>query len=355
MLTWKSYKLYLLLSFLGFLLAADEGEDISKDIVLLDNKVHPPISDNGEVFKIVSDKLKNEVKVFCIIITTPKYKETRAIPQIKTFLKRCNNFMYASSVEDKSIRAFKAFPKDHYKFGYAKTRAGLKKAYKKYGDKYDWYLKIDDDSYVILESLRAFLINKNASEPQYHGFRLTFTTNSQKFDYHQGGAYVMSRATVKALVNGGFSHVCRKQPDGYDDREIGECLKKMNISATDARDINNKLIFVPSNPLQFTSSSNVPKVVEFLDKGFMKFEKGASALSDWPISFHYISTPEMFYTLEYLIYRVNVIGQRQKMFETEDANKSNVELAKKILAKIRLNSKKIYKHGPIRKLLNKNS
>ena len=41
---------------------------------------------------------------------------------------------------------------------------------------FDWYLRADDDAYVLVDNLRAFLKGYNATEEHYLGFKWNFFT-----------------------------------------------------------------------------------------------------------------------------------------------------------------------------------
>lgn len=41
--------------------------------------------------------------------------------------------------------------------------------HRKFLNKYDWFLKADDDTFIFVDHLREFLIYKNASEPVSYG------------------------------------------------------------------------------------------------------------------------------------------------------------------------------------------
>ena len=48
-------------------------------------------------------------------------------------------------------------------------QAAFDYVYKHYFDDYDWFMKADDDTYVIMENLRYFLSGEDKKEPIYFG------------------------------------------------------------------------------------------------------------------------------------------------------------------------------------------
>ncbi|VDM72135.1 unnamed protein product, partial [Strongylus vulgaris] len=66
---------------------------------------------------------------------------------------------------------FSSLPESYFKL-FWKTRLALYYVYTNISAHYDWYYKADDDTYVIVENLRAYLATFNSNEPHYIGFRI---------------------------------------------------------------------------------------------------------------------------------------------------------------------------------------
>ncbi|KJH49393.1 hypothetical protein DICVIV_04476 [Dictyocaulus viviparus] len=59
---------------------------------------------------------------------------------------------------------------------------------------YDWYVRADDDAYVIVENLREFLHKYSSREPHYFGYKWNFFV---PHGFADGGVYVLSRTAVE--------------------------------------------------------------------------------------------------------------------------------------------------------------
>lgn len=52
---------------------------------------------------------------------------------------------------------------------WGKTRFGFKYAWDHYKDEYDWFMKADDDTYVIVDNLKKFLAKYSPFDAIYFG------------------------------------------------------------------------------------------------------------------------------------------------------------------------------------------
>lgn len=99
---------------------------------------------------------------------------------------------------------------------------------------FDWLLKADDDTYVIVENLRWFLARRCRDEPKTYGFNFNIAGEQ----YHSGGGgYVVSAETVRRLnAEWARNRSFCETKSIYEDIEVARCLRKLNVSLGESRD-----------------------------------------------------------------------------------------------------------------------
>uniref|UniRef100_A0A0N5CFN9 N-acetylgalactosaminide beta-1,3-galactosyltransferase n=1 Tax=Strongyloides papillosus TaxID=174720 RepID=A0A0N5CFN9_STREA len=274
---------------------------------------------NNSVFEGISQKLKRDIRIFCVILTSPKFKFSKCIPQKMTWLKRCNGYVFASSRNDPTLPSIKSFPKDKYKFSYGKVKNALRWVWKNRKNEYDYVLKADDDAYLVMENLRAFLLNENPDDHSYFGFAFRNPPKYHVMGFIQGGSgYVFSRKSFNTLVEKGLSNkkYCSQRNDVPDDVEIGRCLFRMGVNTTFLVDDRNRNSFYPE-PITRILAKDKRIINYYKEKSFIQPERGMDILADFPIAFHRINS-DLMYFLEYLFYNAEVIGKKSRLFRMED-------------------------------------
>ncbi|XP_068140300.1 glycoprotein-N-acetylgalactosamine 3-beta-galactosyltransferase 1 [Drosophila tropicalis] len=237
--------------------------------------------------------LRNEgTRILCMILTGPKTHQTRAIHVKRTWGSRCNKIIFISSKPDTELNTVVLNVREGYSNLYGKTRASLEYVYKHYYHQFDWFLKTDDDTYVILENLREFLKGYTPKLPIYFGSKLQ---KHGDHDYITGGAgYVLSKSALRRFMTLGFynSSICSDRSFGIEDVDLGRCLRNVGVVAGDSQDDKGLPRFLPSPHYQNTRSSNATS---------------SDCCSNSAFSFH-CSNYKEFYVLDYVIYRLRPSG-----------------------------------------------
>ncbi|UJR27208.1 hypothetical protein I4U23_008504 [Adineta vaga] len=248
-------------------------------------------------------------RICCFILTAPKYFLTRAKAINDTWASRCDRYFFVSeyaidmmtSEELNFTQHIPIAPLKELNAGYThltqKSTLSFIHAYENYLNDYEWFVKADDDTYLVVENLKAFLSEQNASEPITFGYNFKILVSK---GYHSGGAaYVLSREAVRRFYEAHHNpnSKCRKD-GGAEDVEIAKCLRREGVYPGKSLDDHNRELF---HPLSFTDHfyGSLPNWLEKNAENPLKVYY--DCCGDQTISFHYIP-PEGQYLLDFLIY-----------------------------------------------------
>ncbi|XP_067366629.1 glycoprotein-N-acetylgalactosamine 3-beta-galactosyltransferase 1 isoform X2 [Channa argus] len=178
-------------------------------------------------------------RILCWIMTGPSNLESRTKHIRATWAKRCDKVLYMSSIKTdfptvglnvtegrenlywKTIRAFQFIHQHH-----------LNEA--------DWFLKADDDTFVVIENLRYTLYKYDPEKPFYLGRR--FTPFIRQGYMSGGGGYVLSKEALRRFVKGFDTGECNHF-SSIEDMALGKCMETMKVEPTDTRDIKGRQTF----------------------------------------------------------------------------------------------------------------
>lgn len=195
----------------------------------------------------LADELYKKVRILCWVMTGPSNLETKARHVKNTWTRHCNIVVFMSSVEDPNFPTVGLGTKEGRDQLYWKTIRAFHYAYEHHIDEADWFLKADDDTYVIVDNLRWVLANHTPDEPIYFGRRFKPYT---KQGYMSGGAgYVLSKEALRRFVEGFKTKVC-SHTTSVEDLAMGQCMEKVGVLAGDSRDGLQRETFHPFVPEQ---------------------------------------------------------------------------------------------------------
>ncbi|PAV60516.1 hypothetical protein WR25_25527 [Diploscapter pachys] len=244
--------------------------------------------------------LPRKGQLFCWVQTSPIYHDSRVIAINETWLHRCDHgqLFTSAALQDDKIpysTVFAGIPDSYYNLFY-KSRFAFHYIYRNISSEFDWYYKADDDTYVIVEHLRAYLSKLNPDEPHYLGYVLK---PYLKNGYNAGGSgYVLSNAALKLFDSLLYNNETLCPDNIYEDVGIGTCLASIGIFPEDTRNAKGQNRFNTHSPSEiFYQSTNV-------SWKFYPEKPGFEAFAPEMISFHHLS-PDEIRMFDLLLYRIN--------------------------------------------------
>ncbi|XP_004534046.1 glycoprotein-N-acetylgalactosamine 3-beta-galactosyltransferase 1 [Ceratitis capitata] len=262
---------------------------------------------------LLHQRLEDEVRVLCMVLTTPAQHQARAAHVKATWGKRCTRLVFLSSETDVDLGAISVVSKTHdtYDLLWYKIRQGLRHVYVRYYGDYDWYLKADDDTYVIMENLRYSLYPYQSDMPLVFGYELL----QQNVTYMSGGAgYVLSKEALYRAVNFGFLNETLCPPANYalpEDYSMSICLQNVGVLPVDGRLMlpgDQKQKMFPLQLFDFMNANETLTNGDWIERLTpYELDWGLDCCSNFSISFHY-ANPAVMYLYEFLIYHLRTAG-----------------------------------------------
>ncbi|XP_061182114.1 glycoprotein-N-acetylgalactosamine 3-beta-galactosyltransferase 1-like [Saccostrea echinata] len=285
--------------------------------ILQDHHQHSDVNEDA------ANDLRKKVRVLCWVMTAPKNLDKKATAVKNTWGKRCNKVIFFSSETNTSFPTVGLQVSEGREHLTGKTIQAFKYCYEHYRDQFDWFLKADDDTFMIVENLRYFLSHHSPKSLVFFGHKFKPIV---KQGYFSGGAgYVLSRASLDKFVTEGSVNpfICR-QDGGAEDAELGRCMMKLGIKAGDSLDTFGKETFHPFVPIAHLEGHHPDWFYKY---SAHKPRKGLGCCSDYSISFHYMSPSDM-YLMDYLLYHLKPYGivqqpGKNKHFDSDPEPRKN--------------------------------
>ncbi|CAH8540404.1 unnamed protein product [Schistosoma mattheei] len=255
----------------------------------------------------LANVLAKQVRVFCWILTMPANHKSKAVHVKATWAGRCNNYLFISSETDSHLPSIAVINTEGRNLLWNKTAGAIKYMAKHYANDYDYFMKADDDSYVIVENLRKILHKENPDKPFIMGRR--FKPFVKQGYMSGGGGYVLSRAGLLNIANGLENNaVCQSNKYAFaEDVKLGSCAEATNVSVIDSLDAEGRECFHPFSPSHMLTKDTNGYPEWYLKYNYHRIDTGFDCCSDYAVSFHYIR-PEEMYLYEYMLYHLHPYG-----------------------------------------------
>lgn len=149
-------------------------------------KTYPPAVKHIPLW---NDAVKGNPRILCWVFSNAAFHKTRAEAVRLTWGKRCDGLLFFSNLADPAMNAVLLTKTENDAFDnlWHKMSLALQKLAEDYMDDYDWFYKGDDDTYLLVENLRRYLLSDDVKsvqvcqiiEPQL--FTVTLETGIRKW------------------------------------------------------------------------------------------------------------------------------------------------------------------------------
>ncbi len=218
------------------------------------------------VYKVISGSLnvfqkqRSTQKIFCMILTKKSNIENKIRTVHAAWASQCDDYAFFTAIPDKYTKNIKTNQNERIEILVNDVKVVQPKGLNLTNDKYeeltkkvllsfqdiynrnssfDWYIKADDDTYMMMDNLREFLEDKNPNAPVTYGYR--FDDTYVMFGYNSGGAgYVLSREATHRLVTAVNRNFTVCSDSGIEDLDMGDCLRALHVNPEDTIDEFNK-------------------------------------------------------------------------------------------------------------------
>ncbi|SPP82411.1 glycoprotein-N-acetylgalactosamine 3-beta-galactosyltransferase 1 [Drosophila guanche] len=254
-----------------------------------------------------------DTRILCMVLTCPENVQSLARHVHATWGKRCSRLVFVSSESYEPLGVVQVVDASGggYEDLWNKTREGFRHVWQEYGQDYDWYLKADDDTYVIMENMQYLLSAYDPTSPVYLGYKMT----RYNVSYMSGGAsYVLSREALHRFMAQAYdSEVVCPQPKrrSIEDFYMGICLQNVGVHLVDSaqaleEDTKHKFMPLDLESYMYDSNATTPDWLRLMSVS--EVETGFNCCSNYSVAFHYAS-PERMYLYEFLLYHLRVFGR----------------------------------------------
>ena len=271
------------------------------------------------------NKSNNSPRLLCMVYThSGSHSRVRAI--VNTWGSKCDGFFAASNMTDLSIGAIDLLHKgpEAYANMWQKVRSMWSYAYDHYLEDYDYFHISGDDSFVVVDNMKAFLngeqINRllnghldTFSKQQYQASKQWETKRPRplllgtpllhgKSVFPQGGGgYTLNREAVRLMVQEGgpLDTILNDSVDAREDVFIASMMAALGTYVSDTRDKTDAFQYICYEPRQvYHGKGKYPDRYNITVRS--KYEK----ISNETVAMHFRGMDRVL-PMEEILYRMN--------------------------------------------------
>ncbi|KAG5667528.1 hypothetical protein PVAND_015507 [Polypedilum vanderplanki] len=266
----------------------------------------------------LADFLEKEIRILCWVFTHPD-NHKKKVPHVKaTWGHKCTKLLFMSTQVDPNNSDIIALPIENGRpHLWNKTKLAMKYVYEHHRNDAEWFMRADDDNFILMENLRYTLAQYRPQMSLYIGHRFAVNMQNVKEGYMAGGGHIFSKKALEKFVTKiePKAELCPQGDGEADDLLVGVCLKKFAIFI-DARDRKNQKQIFPVGVEEHMHNRGQDMNYWYWKNLWRKvYQGGLDCCSDLYIGAHYVSPREMF-MLEYLVYNVHPFGIEKNLTET---------------------------------------
>ena len=271
---------------------------------------------HSNFFEAILPKQKNNL--LCIVLTSNQTIFKRGHAVYDTWASNCTKTVLACNSKDikneknlidKNIELLEKINIIHLPINESYQRMGekvlitLETVFKLFGEKFNWFLLVDDDTYIYTRNLFKFIDNHDSNMPFTYGYIYKVIVPT---GYHAGGGgTLITHESLKRLVHKINSNECLFK-DGPGDVALGRCSAIANVTLESSVDSNGRERFHPMD-VDYHFSGYFPDWI--FEYSANKVKSGVDCCSLESISFHYVSSENMYQMSlyeNYLDFLINV-------------------------------------------------
>lgn len=231
----------------------------------------------------------------------PQNLQVRAKHVRATWAQRCNKALFMSSEDNTDFPAVGLNTEEGRDQLFLKTLKAFLYVHGHHLEDADWFMKADDDMYVIVDNLRRLLANHDPEQPMYFGRKFRAMNVDQGY-MSRGAGYILSKEALRRVVNGIKGNGCDTFIS-FEDVIMGQCLQAVKVKPGDSRDPTGKETFHPFLPKNHLIPGLQYQSFWLHEYNYYPPIYGPNCYSDFAVSFHYANASAM-YELEYLVYHL---------------------------------------------------